>query len=76
MKVKVDAEGRVVLPEGLRRRWGLEAGGELLVEGTETGIVLFPLRPDVRKVYLEVTTRCNLACRTCVRNVWGSRWRI
>ncbi|MBO9369682.1 MAG: tungsten cofactor oxidoreductase radical SAM maturase [Chloroflexi bacterium] len=71
MKVKVDAEGRVVLPEGLRRRWGLEAGGELLVEGTETGIVLFPLRPDVRKVYLEVTTRCNLACRTCVRNVWG-----
>jgi looped-hinge helix DNA binding domain, AbrB family len=71
MKVTVDAEGRVVLPEGLRRRYGLEAGRELLMEGTETGIVLFPLRPDVRKVYLEVTTRCNLACRTCVRNVWG-----
>ncbi|MGQ9709274.1 MAG: tungsten cofactor oxidoreductase radical SAM maturase [Anaerolineae bacterium] len=71
MKTMVDAEGRVVLPEGFRRRYGLEAGGELLIEGTEMGLVLYPLRPDVRKVYLEVTTRCNLACRTCVRNVWG-----
>lgn len=71
MKSAVDSEGRVVLPEGLRRRYGLEAGGELLMEGTEMGLVLYPLRPDVRKVYLEVTTRCNLACRTCVRNAWG-----
>lgn len=25
------------------------------------------------KVYVEVTTRCNLACRTCVRNAWDER---
>jgi MoaA/NifB/PqqE/SkfB family radical SAM enzyme len=25
---------------------------------------------DVSKVYLEPTNRCNLACRTCVRNNW------
>jgi MoaA/NifB/PqqE/SkfB family radical SAM enzyme len=24
----------------------------------------------LRKVYVEPTNRCNLACRTCVRNVW------
>ncbi len=41
------------------------------MQETEAGIILHPLRPDVRKVYLEITTRCNLACRTCVRNVWG-----
>jgi sulfatase maturation enzyme AslB (radical SAM superfamily) len=58
-----------------RRGCGAAGGwrpeGNCWWRGTETGIVLFPLRPDVRKVYLEVTTRCNLACRTCVRNVWG-----
>jgi MoaA/NifB/PqqE/SkfB family radical SAM enzyme len=40
------------------------------VEKTASGLALHPLRPDVRKVYLELTTRCNLHCRTCVRNVW------
>ncbi|MCX7683060.1 MAG: tungsten cofactor oxidoreductase radical SAM maturase, partial [Anaerolineae bacterium] len=30
-------------------------------------------RPDVRKVYVEVTTNCNLHCRTCVRNVWSEQ---
>jgi len=69
--VTLDAEGRLTLPPHLRRRYGLEAGGELLLEETDTGLVLHPLHPDVRKVYLEVTTRCNLHCRTCVRNVWA-----
>ncbi|MGB9775211.1 MAG: tungsten cofactor oxidoreductase radical SAM maturase [Anaerolineae bacterium] len=71
MRVTVDENGKIALPEGLRRRWGLPAGGKLLLQETEAGIILHPLRPDVRKVYLEITTRCNLACRTCVRNVWG-----
>jgi bifunctional DNA-binding transcriptional regulator/antitoxin component of YhaV-PrlF toxin-antitoxin module len=71
MKMAINSKGCVVLPEDLRRRYGLEAGKELLVTATEMGITLFPLRPDIRKVYIEVTTRCNLACRTCVRNIWG-----
>ena len=69
-RVRIDSEGRVPLPDGLRRRYGLKAGEELLLEETETGLVLHPLRADVQKVYLELTTRCNLHCRTCVRNVW------
>ncbi|MEW6231735.1 MAG: tungsten cofactor oxidoreductase radical SAM maturase, partial [Chloroflexota bacterium] len=71
LRVSLDAEGRLQLPSELRRRLGLEAGGELLVEETETGLVLHSLHPNVRKVYLEVTTRCNLHCRTCVRNIWA-----
>jgi len=70
-KVKIDADGRLTLPPDLRRRYGLEAGEELLLEETEATLALHPLHPDVRKVYLEVTTRCNLHCRTCVRNVWA-----
>jgi tungsten cofactor oxidoreducase radical SAM maturase len=69
--VSLDAEGRLPLPSELRRRLGLEAGGELLVEETEASLVLHLLHPNVRKVYLEVTTRCNLHCRTCVRNIWA-----
>ncbi len=62
--------GSLRLPSALCGRYGLEPGQELLVERTSSGLALHPLRPDVRKVYLEVTTRCNLQCRTCVRNIW------
>ncbi len=27
--------------------------------------------PPLAKVYIEPTSRCNLACRTCMRNAWG-----
>lgn len=69
-KVTLDGEGRLSLPQELRRRYKMQPGEDLLLEKTESGLVLHPLRPDVRKVYLELTTRCNLHCRTCVRNVW------
>jgi tungsten cofactor oxidoreducase radical SAM maturase len=29
--------------------------------------------PDLRKLYVEPTTNCNLNCRTCIRNVWEDR---
>jgi MoaA/NifB/PqqE/SkfB family radical SAM enzyme len=29
-----------------------------------------PWDDDLHKVYVEPTNRCNLACRTCVRNAW------
>ncbi len=69
-KLSMAADGQVTLPQDLRRRYGLEGGEDFLLEKTESGLALHPLRPDVHKVYLEPTTRCNLNCRTCVRNVW------
>lgn len=69
-KVSLDDQGKFLLPSSLCQRYGLEAGEELFLEETEAGLVLHPLRTDVRKVYLEVTTRCNLHCHTCVRNIW------
>jgi hypothetical protein len=70
-RVTLDAESGIRLSPELYRRCGLHLGEELLLEETETGLVLHPLRADVRKVYLEITTRCNLHCRTCVRNAWS-----
>ncbi len=40
LHVKIAANGRLVLPAGLRRRLGLADGGELVVEETESGVLL------------------------------------
>ncbi len=69
-RVTVDQDGKVALPPDVCRRLRLEAGEELLIEESDRGLVLHTIRPTVRKVYLEPTTRCNLSCRTCVRHVW------
>jgi tungsten cofactor oxidoreducase radical SAM maturase len=69
-RLSLDANGRVTVPRDVRRRYGLETTRDFLLGKTESGLALYRLRPDVRKVYLEPTTRCNLHCRTCVRNVW------
>jgi len=70
-RVTLDTESGVRLSPELYRRCGLQAGAELLLEETDNGLVLHPLRADVHKVYLEITTRCNLHCRTCVRHAWS-----
>ena len=33
-------------------------------------IVLLPLVPDIRKIYIEATTECNFSCITCIRHSW------
>ena len=37
--------------------------------GEET--ILLPLRADVKKIYIEVTTCCNFNCITCIRHSWS-----
>lgn len=37
---------------------------------TKYGFKVVSLVPDVKKIYLEVTTRCNFDCTTCIRNSW------
>lgn len=71
MKVTIAEDRKLVLPPDLLRRYRLGEGEKVLLEEAEGCLVLHPLYPDVRKVYLEITTRCNLFCRTCVRNMWG-----
>ena len=52
------------------RKLGLEPGAELeiIVEGGRVEV-----RPNIHslsRVYVEPTSRCNLACGTCIRNTW------
>ncbi len=68
--LELDAEGRLVLPEALRRRWGLEPGAAVEVRPSPHGLLVFPQDPPLTKIYLEPTTRCNLDCRSCIRRSW------
>ena len=42
MSITIDAAGRVVIPQGVRRRLGLEAGTKLDIEEVDGGVLLKP----------------------------------
>jgi len=52
-------------------RWGMSPGAEFLVRETPDGLLLEPRDPVLSKVYVEPTSACNLACRTCMRRSWN-----
>ncbi|AQS59622.1 tungsten cofactor oxidoreductase radical SAM maturase [Desulforamulus ferrireducens] len=47
-----------------------EQAEEALLLPSEEGYQILPLRRDLKKLYIEVTTLCNFACTTCIRNSW------
>ena len=63
-------EEQIHLPDGYAGRRGLYRGQEWWIDQRDGALVLLPRRPDLRKLYVEPTTVCNLTCRTCIRNVW------
>jgi MoaA/NifB/PqqE/SkfB family radical SAM enzyme len=68
---EVDGQGRLVLPPEVAKAFGLKPGIKVQVEhGTNEFHVLRPIS-QLAKVYLEVTSDCNLGCSTCVRNAWN-----
>jgi tungsten cofactor oxidoreducase radical SAM maturase len=71
-KITVEKGGRVSIPEQYLDRYGLKEGEKVYVwDRGEEGLVLQCPRADVRRVYIEVTSLCNLNCITCMRNVWS-----
>ena len=48
--IPIDKAGRVVLPKGLRKRWGLEGGNEFEVIEEESRIILKPLEKQPKLV--------------------------
>jgi tungsten cofactor oxidoreducase radical SAM maturase len=48
----------------------LPPGTECWLDRRDGALILLPRLPDLHKLYIEPTTACNLACRTCIRNVW------
>lgn len=71
MKVKIEKEGFLSLPEEYIEKYDLNRGKEIYIIPTEEGFAVFHPKANIRKVYIEPTTRCNLNCITCIRNVWN-----
>ena len=69
--VPTDANGKALLPESFLQRRRFPPEVEFWLNEREGNLILHPRLPDARKVYIEVTTGCNLQCRTCIRNVWS-----
>ncbi len=63
-KVRIDKNGCTKLPVSF-------AGDQdALFIQTKDGFRLIPLVPDIKRIYIEVTTKCNFACITCIRSSW------
>jgi tungsten cofactor oxidoreducase radical SAM maturase len=68
--VKTDEQGRLILPGSFLQRRHISPDTEYWLDEREGDLILHPRLPDVRKVYIQPTTACNLHCRTCIRNIW------
>ena len=69
-EIVIGKEGRIVLPESRLLSQPLTPGTGLIFEPSEHGLRLHYARPDARRAYIEVTSRCNLSCVMCVRQSW------
>jgi MoaA/NifB/PqqE/SkfB family radical SAM enzyme len=68
--IEIDHQGRGILPSEVVARYGLKPGTKIFLENGGNGVGLRICRDEVAKVYIEPTNRCNLECRTCMRNIW------
>ena len=66
----VDSAGRLVLPAEVTGRLGLVPGTAVTLDEEPNSIRVRRPVEQLAKVYVEPTTRCNLTCRTCIRNAW------
>jgi MoaA/NifB/PqqE/SkfB family radical SAM enzyme len=68
--VEVDDQGRLVLPPEVTEQYGIQPGAQILLKEGSNGLHLHRPITHLAKVYVEPTNRCNLTCRTCIRNAW------
>jgi AbrB family looped-hinge helix DNA binding protein len=70
---EVDRKGRLILPAAIAASMGLAPGSRFKVRQAADRLILHRPVTRIARVYVEPTTRCNLQCRTCMRNVWDER---
>jgi MoaA/NifB/PqqE/SkfB family radical SAM enzyme len=70
---RVNEHGEIVLPANLARDFGISPGEEIRIEANGDGLKLRAPVTKLKRVYVEITNRCNLNCSTCMRNVWDTQ---
>ena len=68
--IEADKQGRLVLPPEVAEHYGIQPGNQMLMREGSKGLHLQRPITQLAKVYVEPTSRCNLTCRTCIRNAW------
>jgi MoaA/NifB/PqqE/SkfB family radical SAM enzyme len=71
VEIKVDEQGQIVLSPEIARELGLVPGARGFADVVDGTLRLRRPLTQLSKVYLEPTSACNLACRTCMRNTWN-----
>lgn len=69
--LKAKARGRLDLPADLVRKMGAAPGARLEVREIDGRLQIRPDIHSLSRLYIEPTSRCNLSCRTCIRNTWN-----
>ncbi len=67
---KLGLKGRLDLPAGLVKKLGAAPGARLEIRLRDGYLQIKPNIHSLSRLYIEPTSRCNLACRTCIRNTW------
>lgn len=66
----VGTRGHLTLPADLVKKLGATAEARLEIREKEGRLEIRPNIHSLSHLYIEPTSRCNLACRTCIRNTW------
>ena len=67
-QVHIDEQGRLIIPRELADRYGFSPGSKVSVMQLPHSLIIRRPATMLAKVYIEPTSRCNLSCRTCLRN--------
>ena len=71
---EVNENQEVTLPSPMVKDLGLIPGDKIRVELHGRGLYLHPSVNTVKRIYVEVTNKCNLNCSTCMRNGWDVKY--
>jgi len=69
--IKTDAEGRLILPAEVAAGYGIKPDSRLMLEKDTNMLKIKRPVTQLNKLYIEVTDKCNLDCRTCIRHAWN-----
>jgi MoaA/NifB/PqqE/SkfB family radical SAM enzyme len=69
-QAKVGSDGALILPARLLKKMGAGARDRLEVVENQGTLEIRPSLHTLARVYIEPTSRCNLTCKTCIRNTW------
>ena len=69
-QARLQKDGSLNLPSSLLKKLGAASQDRFEIIENRGLVEVRPSLHTLARVYIEPTSRCNLACRTCIRNTW------